>query len=324
MAKGGTRTGVEARWPRPNAQQAQGRIPRLRSFVMEACITADLKATKGAGDRSGWLLDSGASYNFTPHRSDFTGPLLAPCASMVRVANGVLLPVEGMGTVVVLGKDGQHISITRVHWVPQMHSRLLSVSHLTGQGAEVTFKLDTCEVVRGNRVVMAGAITRTQHVGLYRLTLPSAHPYAQVAAAEVAAIPLELAHRRLNHSGPSTIKDMVRLETVTGLRVAPVGESDKGPSCRTCQESKAKRLPFPQSLRPGSAALWSWYKLTFGAQQGCPPWEGGLGMCSASWTTTLPTSRVYLLANKSAATVLTHLVPWLAMVERQSGSYSGP
>lgn len=84
----------------------------------------------------------------------------------------MLLRVEGMGTINVVGHDGLPIAITQVHWVPEMHTRLLSVSHLTRMGANVTFLQHTCQVKRAWKLLMQGAITVTSHIGLYRMTLP--------------------------------------------------------------------------------------------------------------------------------------------------------
>ncbi|NCY25223.1 MAG: hypothetical protein EBX37_10275, partial [Alphaproteobacteria bacterium] len=141
-----------------------------------AKVTADMHLEDGAELGSGWLMDSGASKNFTPHLSDFESDLLEADIKKVRVADGVTLPVCGVGEVIVLGVDNKPITITGVHWVPDMKCRLLSVSHLTRKGAQVLFDEYRCRVFgrTGDLDMEGDLLEHTEHEGLYKLSLPLA------------------------------------------------------------------------------------------------------------------------------------------------------
>jgi len=263
------------------------------------------------------LMDLGPPDDYTPYLSDFSGTMQDPETPHVRVGDGVHLPVKGMGIVQVQGKDGTPLTLTKVHWVPAISSRLISVSHLTACGAKVVFAGGTCSVHRGNRVLIEGQQSSTDHYGLYKLHLPLAR--REEAQVFLAAAPMEVVHRRLVHSGVSTIREMVRQDSVTGLKVLE-GEASRVHKCQTCQECKAKRLPFPavshtkvtQLLGLVHADLWGPVRVgTVG--------RGSIYVLSLMdhlsgmvWALQLP--------NKAAATVLQVLQEWVAMAQRSSGN----
>lgn len=111
-----------------------------------------------AGSVGRITLDSGATHNFSPYKSDFWGPLEPPLADTVRVGSGAVLPVLGMGKVVVQGADGQRMHLTKVHYVPGLHTRLLSVPHLNAEGCDVLHTADgQATVMRGDKVLMTGS-----------------------------------------------------------------------------------------------------------------------------------------------------------------------
>ena len=89
----------------------------------------------------------------------------------MRVGDGARLPVKGVGSVRVTGKDGQVLTLTNVHWVPAMHSRLMSVSHLTSRGAQVSFTDTNCVVSKGGRIIMQGEQTTQGYTGLFKVVL---------------------------------------------------------------------------------------------------------------------------------------------------------
>ncbi|NDD85272.1 hypothetical protein EBZ38_13495 [bacterium] len=235
-----------------------------------AKVTADLHFEDGADLGSGWLLDSGASRNFTPHLSDFESDLQEATIKKVRVADGVKLPVCGVGEVLVLGKNNKPILITGVHWVPDMKCRLLSVSHLTKKGAKVSFDDNRCRVYSpAGELDMEGHLESTGHEGLYKVSLPLAYQTYNHSAepsfeAFQAAVPADLAYRRLMHAGHSTVENLVRHNSVTGLDVQPTSKGEKPPQCSVCQHAKSRRLPFPpvsktpvtKPLEVVSADLW--------------------------------------------------------------------
>jgi hypothetical protein len=125
-----------------------------------------LQAEAGQEQSGVWLMDSGASCNFTPYSGDFVGGLSEPETSYVRIGDSTRLPVLGMGTVRVWGKGREDLTLTKVHYVPALHSRLLSVPHLTACGAEVTFKGEKCRVRLRGKLIIEGHQLDQEYRGL--------------------------------------------------------------------------------------------------------------------------------------------------------------
>ncbi|CAI6001898.1 unnamed protein product [Closterium sp. NIES-65] len=123
--------------------------------------------------REGWWIDSGASHNFTPYASDFKSKLQPPEVRGVRLGDGRVVKAVGMGEVPVVGAGGQLLRIQKVHLVPEMHTRLLSVPHLTSRDVIVTFKGKRCVLQRGERVLAIGEKERGRDHGLGPVRTPS-------------------------------------------------------------------------------------------------------------------------------------------------------
>ncbi|CAI6004142.1 unnamed protein product [Closterium sp. NIES-65] len=160
------------------------------------------EAVTGVGEeqpREGWWIDSGASHNFTI-ASDFKSKLQPPEVRGVRLGDGQVVKADGMGEVLVVGAGGQLLRIQKVHLVPEMHTRLLAVPHLTSRDAIVTFKGKKCALKQGERVLAIGEKERGRDYGLVRMSLPLARGTqgsALAAGSSSSFSPLTLAHRRL-------------------------------------------------------------------------------------------------------------------------------
>ncbi|CAI5979531.1 unnamed protein product [Closterium sp. NIES-65] len=195
--------------------------------------------------REGWWIDSGASHNFTPYASDFKSKLQPPEVRGVRLGDGRVVKAVGMGEVPVVGAGGQLLRIQKVHLVPEMHTRLLSVPHLTSRDVIVTFKGKRCVLQRGERVLAIGEKERGRDHGLVRMFLPLAQGTqgsALAAKSSSSFSPLTLAHRRLGHTAPTTLQQMARGNSVLGLEIGG-GNTDCSP-CEPCLLGKSARKPF--------------------------------------------------------------------------------
>jgi hypothetical protein len=222
-----------------------------------------------------------------------------------------VLPVK------VLGANNQKLHLTKVHLVPGMHSRLLSVPHLMSKGLQVLFKGETCQVLRDNRLLIQGKQTSDGCFGLVKVQLPilGGKGRRREAAAYLASVPMQLAHNRLAHAAPSTIMKMVRHSSTVGLAVR---EEQGDLTCEPCLLGKAHRLPFPQSSRTMASAplelvhldLWGPASTLTLGQQSIYVLSLLDHYSSYVW--------VYFLRTKESQSVQEALEQWLAMVERQS------
>ncbi|CAI6012199.1 unnamed protein product [Closterium sp. NIES-65] len=134
----------------------------------EAVVGEAIAAVGEEQPREGWWIDSGASHNFTPYASDFKSKLQPPEVRGVRLGDGRVVKAVGMGEVPVVGAGGQLLRIQKVHLVPEMHTRLLSVPHLTSRDVIATFKGKKCVLQRGERVLAIGEKERERDHGLLK------------------------------------------------------------------------------------------------------------------------------------------------------------
>ena len=74
-----------------------------------------------------WILDSGASDHMTGDASNFSEFHMSTGNQTVKIADGTLSKVEGVGSVII-NKD---LTLTSVLYVPKLDCNLLSISKFT-------------------------------------------------------------------------------------------------------------------------------------------------------------------------------------------------
>eukprot|EP00253_Pinus_taeda_P003652 PITA_03652 len=115
-------------------------------------------------DHEAWLIDSGASFHFTPHREWF-------CEYEKYDAGDVFLGddrkarIIGRGKVMLKLQGGRVRTLPGVLHIPALARNLISVSKLDDAGVKTVFEKDTCKMVRGALVLMRGVWIGT----LYKL-----------------------------------------------------------------------------------------------------------------------------------------------------------
>ncbi|CAI5995841.1 unnamed protein product [Closterium sp. NIES-65] len=149
----------------------------VAAVVREAVAAVVGEAVAAVGEeqqQEGSWIDNGASPNFTPYASDFKSKLQPPEVRGVRLGDGRVVKAVGMGKVPVVGAGGQLLRIQKVHLVPEMHTRLLSVPHLTSRDVILIFKGKKCVLQPGERVLAIGEKERGRDHRLVRIFLPLA------------------------------------------------------------------------------------------------------------------------------------------------------
>eukprot|EP00253_Pinus_taeda_P009750 PITA_09750 len=115
-------------------------------------------------DHEAWLIDTGASFHFTPHREWF-------CEYEKYDGGDVFLGdnrkarIIGHGKVKLKLQDGRVITLPGVLYIPELARNLISVSKLDDAGVKTMFEKDPCKMVRGALVLMRGVRIGT----LYKL-----------------------------------------------------------------------------------------------------------------------------------------------------------
>eukprot|EP00253_Pinus_taeda_P030595 PITA_30595 len=115
-------------------------------------------------DHEAWLIDSGASFHFTPNREWF-------CEYEKYDGYDVFLGDDRKARIIGRGKlklklqGGRVRTLPGVLHIPAFARNLISVSKLDDAGVKTVFEKDTCKMVRGALVLMRGVRIGT----LYKL-----------------------------------------------------------------------------------------------------------------------------------------------------------
>ena len=104
-------------------------------------------------DHESWLIESGASFHFTPHREWF-------CEYEKCDGDDVFLGDDKKARIVEHGKvelklqGGRIRTLPGVLHIPALARNLISVSKMDDAGVKTVFDKDTCKMVRGALVLM--------------------------------------------------------------------------------------------------------------------------------------------------------------------------
>lgn len=115
-------------------------------------------------DYVAWLIDSGASFHFTPHREWL-------CEYEKYDGGDVFLGDDRKDRIIGRRKlksklqGGRVRTLPGVLHIPTLARNLISVSKLDDAGVKIVFEKDTCKTVRGALVLMRGVRIGT----LYKL-----------------------------------------------------------------------------------------------------------------------------------------------------------
>ncbi|KAJ9555731.1 hypothetical protein OSB04_010345 [Centaurea solstitialis] len=165
-----------------------------------------------------WILDSGASKHICCDRRLFL-KIHHIQDSNVRLPNGVLIPVSGIGNV----RINNILLLEDVLFVPQFHLNLLLIGQLTSLGKYRVVFDERIAIVQDARTrKMIGTVKMIQ--GLYALKIEDS--CRSNAAINLASV--ETWHRRLGH--PSTTNKH--------------SLANNNDPCMVCPLAKQKRLPF--------------------------------------------------------------------------------
>eukprot|EP00253_Pinus_taeda_P030865 PITA_30865 len=103
-----------------------------------------------------WLIDSGASFHFTPH-SEWFCEYEKYDGGDVFLGDDRKARIVGHGKVKLKLQGGRVRTLLGVLHIPTLAKNLISVSKLDDAGVKIVFEKDTCKMVRGALVLMWGA-----------------------------------------------------------------------------------------------------------------------------------------------------------------------
>src|SRR5271163_846394 len=212
-----------------------------------------------SSDPKHWILDSGASEHFTPHRHILIDYKSLNEPVEVNTAKGKLHGI-GTGSVYLTaeGQDGNFTLITlhEVLHVPGMDSNLLSSNVLLGKGLEISM-----HPTRGINIILGDYIVAktVPHGKLWRLKTVDGelHALKMVGPKPKDLQPKPLSyniwHRRFAHLGPWNLQKVERL--VEGMAIDPETRPKEGYACEACISGSQTRnlsdAPMQRRTVPG-------------------------------------------------------------------------
>lgn len=131
--------------------------------------------------KESWYIDSGATSHMTNNR-EFFDETFKDIEDKVVVANGKEANVSGIGSGKIIccnGNTKRTITLKNVLYVPGLHSNLLSVKKITGNGFTIEFKKKVCNILEDKKIVItvksAGNLykLKTEHKALSSMKIHS-------------------------------------------------------------------------------------------------------------------------------------------------------
>jgi len=156
----------------------------------------------------------------------------------VRVGDNNVIPVEGVGSVGFVGKNGRRYRMARVLHVPAIACNLLSIRAFTSKGASLSITGSALRIqdVDGTDIIL-GNLNENLYRSKLSLTEGSSHPAPETCLLTNAV----LQHRRFGH---------VDLSKAGGIELESCGST-----CDACIRGKFRRLPFNGTPSPITTPL---------------------------------------------------------------------
>ncbi|KAI3713826.1 hypothetical protein L1987_72412 [Smallanthus sonchifolius] len=217
-------------------------------FDEEEGILLMTQATVDIEQKSGiWFLDSACSNNMTGNRAWFIS-FDEEFTHTVKLGNDLRLSVKGIGDVKLV-VEGKSQVITRVYYVPDLTSSLLSVGQLQEKNVTVIIKQGVCRIYHPQRgLIITSNMTRNR-MFLVNATMVTRDSICYKMEEEDVD---QLWHRRLGHVNNKSLRTMQFRRMVEGL--PRIAEASK--SCEVCNLGKQKRENMSKkSLWKASARL---------------------------------------------------------------------
>lgn len=224
------------------------------SFIEYANLSVIHSSFLPDHDSDRWIADSGATSHMT-HSSDSLYNIQPTIGLQVRVGDGNCVDCLYKGSLNIKNKQGKHITLRDVLYVPRIGINLLSIGKFQQSGFTSTFpgkRPDSPNPLflfiknqKGQRHLSAKLVNSLYLVEMTRLpaSLQSAHP----------AESMELLHQRLGHIPFRKIRSMK--DQLSKQNISIVKEHDSAP-CLGCSIGKLHRADRQKSrLHPATEPL---------------------------------------------------------------------
>ena len=209
------RKGDEGRRERMKRQGTKGAESQDQS-ASAALADAHALMTKRKSIQStvgDWFIDSGATDHMSYEQGDFISLKRLNPSVQVVLGDNTAVYAHGMGSIYL----SPHVYLTRVLYVPDLGTRLLSVSAVTRLGYEVIFDRSGCKIWKDNvNILSASLCGNLFSVNLHSANIGKAARNSS-SKQELEAQDLNLWHQRLGHLNMHDVHQLAKL--ATGLRI---------------------------------------------------------------------------------------------------------
>lgn len=197
-------------------------------------------ATDGRRAAPGLILDSTATSHMISDQQWFTKYSTSSNNDVITVGGGCKLPVIGLGSVMFkarLPKGVRTIILHGVRHVPKLGANLISLTKLTKEGLQGSFKNDWISVKSDTEELFWVTLTDD----LYWINLATKCSRAVVYISSGGS--LRLWHHHMGHLHLDAIHELAKKEMVEGLTIMSPRSYDH--VCKGCTLSKSHKLPYP-------------------------------------------------------------------------------
>ena len=209
-----------------------------------SCVTTD-----------SWFVDSGATDHMSGDRNAFSD-LQEIEPKPVLMGDNSKQEATSRGSVRMdLQVNGKTIRVkfTKVLFVPNLRTNLISVSRLVRDGFQVSFSSDGCAVSKGDQAIAEGVYRdRLYHLS-GKVVTPPPTSRALVGAISTHSAKVQLWHQRLGHLSESSMQNLIKSYAVHGMNLSPNEVSLS--LCEGCIQGKQHRAEFPSSSTSKASEL---------------------------------------------------------------------
>jgi hypothetical protein len=182
-----------------------------------------------------WVLDTDATNHMTGYRSAFS-ELNLNIHSTLRFGDGSVVQIEGFGTILFSGKNGERWTFVGVYFFPKLNTNIINVGQLDEIGFQTIIEGGVMKI----RDVKHRLLTKVLQTlnWLYVLDVDVAKPVCLAARGSEDAW---LWHIRFGHLNFLALRKLARDGMLCGL--PKLEQADQ--VCGSCLTGKHRRVPFP-------------------------------------------------------------------------------
>ena len=196
------------------------------------------------------LYDSGASRHMSPFIHCFSNYRPIP-PRPITAANKHVFYAIGTGDLQIDVPNGQGttpVTLCDTLHAPDMALTIVSIGRIVNSGCSVSFEKKSCKIKNKSGKVI-GDIPASSN-GLFKVK----HSFIAASANTVEQVDIHTLHRRLGHISADAIRNLIRFNAITGIKLIDNGSPI---ICQSCEYAKLTRKPIKNERSAAPAKQFS-------------------------------------------------------------------